>query len=313
MPTYQHHKDHPPLFVANTSPEDLFAAGGEPTKCKHHVPILSVVLGDVAKKTLVTPNAYAKNGMVLTFPMLKPSTGGGLVEIKYLNKWSKKSGTGNRSVATKRDYGGYAGKQLTLIAVFDDIQPLDEEFPYYTYQVIELLRLWAITEVTQQIGPTAYKIARLQIRKAVSPEEREKIKQSYMDSFGPGGSDAFKKEHGAYTRSNSWTVINGFPKPFDMAPLPPAPLRFQFGNLILPCCVLKQADLTITRYDGQRATAAEAKIVLQEVTEHALWSSESPNPQQLMALTVGVNPPDSEVASQDWHASRGYAFYGRRP
>jgi len=287
------------LFAQNTSPEDVAAAGGEPARQTHRVPVLSVVLQDApGGRPPVTPAAYAKKGLSLAFPMLVPAGGGDLIEIKYLNRWTKNSsGTGSRSVPTERGYKGFAGKQLTFTAVFDDALPReysDNVVPYYTSEIIELLRLWAITEVTQIISPTAYTSAILKIKQYVSPEEQDKIVKAFKDSFETAkGKETFTANYGAITQAQTIRRVSKS-QLTTVAPLPPAPLRFQVGNLVLPRCVITQMNVTVTRYNGQHATAAEIKIVLQEMLEGSLWTSEAPNPEKLFALRVSATSPTPE-------------------
>jgi len=300
--------DRVSLFAENSSPEGVDTIGGRPPRQTQRIPTLSVVLNvDVSSDPLISPSVYAQKGLSLAFPMLKLTSDDGLVEIKYLNTWTKPSGTvGQRSVATQRGYKGFAGKRLTFTAVFDDALPREHEDDvgpyYYTYETIELLRLWAITEVTQKLSPIAYTAGILNIKKYVRPEEQAKIVQAYRDSLKPGGDAAgqaaqgekFKAAHGTYTENYKLATV--FESPAAISPVPPAPLRFQFGNLVLPRCVITKADVTVTRYDGQRATAAEIKIVLQEITAHTLWSAETPNREKLVRLIVNgqlmdVAPP----------------------
>jgi hypothetical protein len=304
----EYETDKTSLFAEHTSPEGVDAVGGGPSKQAPRIPTLSVVLNvNASGDPLAAPSVYAQKGLSLAFPMLKLTSSNGLVEIKYLNKWTKPGGTGNRSMTTVRGYKGFAGKQLTFTAVFDDALPREHEDDvgpyYYTYETIELLRLWAVTEVTQKLSPIAYTVGILNIKKYVSPVEQAKIVQAYRDSLKPAGDtsdqwsqgEKFKAAHGAYTENYKLaTVFEN--SPAAIAPAPPAPLRFQFGNIVLPRCVVTKADVTVTRYDGQRATAAEITIVLQEITAHTLWSTETPNREKLVRLIVNgqltdVAPP----------------------
>jgi hypothetical protein len=291
MPVYKHHAFNPSAFVANTSSEDGFDDRGDQSHSENCVPTLSVVLNEVAKQKVLVPKAYVNKGMELTFPMLKPTTGGGLIEIKYLNKWTKKSSAGHRSAGTQKGYGGYAGKAITFTAVFDDIHSLPVSFPYLTYEVIELLRLWAITGITQALDSRSYTMALIMMKKEVSPDQREAIKTAYINSLKEGKKDGFSRQHGASSRT--WGLTwkgSGPPEAVDVPAMPPAPLRFQFGSVILFPCVIKQIDFAISRYNGIVATAAEAKIVLQEVTERSLWTYSAPNPMSVAAATIGGHP-----------------------
>lgn len=291
MPVYKHHAFNPSAFVANTSPEDGFDDRGDQSHSENCVPTLSVVLNEVAKQKVLVPKEYINKGMELTFPMLKPTKGGGLLEIKYLNKWTKQSSGGNRSVPTHRGYGGYAGKAITFTAVFDDIHQLPFSFPYLTHEVIELLRLWAITGITQALDSRSYTVALLMMKKEVSPDQREAIKAAYINSLKEGKKDAFRRQHGSSSRTLGLTWKgSGPPEAVNIPDLPPAPLRFQFGSVILFPCVIKKIDFAISRYNGIVATAAEAEIVLQEITERSLWTYSAPNPMSVAAATIGGHP-----------------------
>jgi len=250
---------------------------------------------------VVLPSNVASRGLSVVFPYVRRQSGGSAVSIRYLAKWQmSEGGAGSRSMKEPKGYIGYGGKEIKLSVSLNDYMS-GAPGGFSTQHVIQTLIYWAYMTTMDALVDRPINIHVLKLQKEADPATQIRIINDYWTAAkggaktkteGGSSSDDFSYESWIkpdVKKENQGTArreLTGLD-----APIPPLPLTFTFGALLVFPCVIKQMRIVIRRYDSEAIRAADIDITLQEILGRSIWNAKVDDPEIL--LDVILDPPDT--------------------
>lgn len=258
---------------------------------------------------VVLPDNVVNRGLSVVFPYIKRQSGGSAISIKYISRWQMhEGGAGSRSMKEPKGYIGYGGKEIKFTAVLNDMMTRDPNGPS-THQTIQNLIYWTYMETKDALVDRPLNIHVLKLKKEIDPITRLKVMEDYWVRAKGGakttaepGSSTVDYSYENWVESDVKKSDQGTAKQQLIgldSPIPPLPLTFSFGAMLIAPCVIKSMRITITRYDSTGIRAAEIDIALQEILGTSVWNPKVSEATREIIVDVVFDNPDTGLIIVD--------------
>jgi len=299
----------PSSFLPNSSVESggtgestaTSTTGSQQTSAYHYPTLELLRPSGAASEGVQPPDELFRLGRAIMFPAL--TAGSQLLKIRYLNEWqiAEKRG-GGRSSSKPRGYSGYRGREVTFSTFMSDAD--DTTLARSTAEVIDLLRVWATMETQEAWMEQPLVALRTKWKSNISWERMQQLKKEAIGKSPEEFKSAYGQDVESGKESYFSTVPIGQPETELVQldnPIPPMPIRFRFGNIVVAPCVIKNLEITIIRFEQNIIRSAELKFTLQEIMNNDVWGIKDTPKQKIVEARFIRTPAPNPSRGTAWY------------